>query len=174
MSILLCVTVYEIYCLFYFIGNEQLLQYLNLCRVLQSLLADEQLRHCPVLILGNKIDMPGAASEDYIRQFFGLYGQTTGKVKTLQQIVKFEQAAKFIQCTTNKFSTFDRKVCYTFILYQNTYCKVHFIEKYVLYFIDLEYSSMEYWFHIINTHLSTTLVQQIGNKNGHYTCLVNL
>lgn len=42
-------------------------------------MADEQLASCPVLILGNKIDMPGAASEDYIRQYFGLYGQTTGQ-----------------------------------------------------------------------------------------------
>ncbi|XP_031560724.1 GTP-binding protein SAR1b-like [Actinia tenebrosa] len=48
-------------------------------RELDSLLADEQLSSCPVLILGNKIDLPGAYSEDYIRQFFGLYGQTTGK-----------------------------------------------------------------------------------------------
>lgn len=47
----------------------------------QSLLADEQLASCPVLILGNKIDIPGAASEDYIRQYFGLYGLTTGKVE---------------------------------------------------------------------------------------------
>ena len=46
----------------------------------QSLLADEQLASCPVLLLGNKIDIPGAASEDYIRQYFGLYGLTTGKV----------------------------------------------------------------------------------------------
>lgn len=46
---------------------------------LESLMADEQLASCPVLILGNKIDMPGAASEDYIRQYFGLYGQTTGQ-----------------------------------------------------------------------------------------------
>ena len=47
----------------------------------QSLLADEQLASCPVLLLGNKIDIPGAASEDYIRQYFGLYGLTTGKVR---------------------------------------------------------------------------------------------
>ena len=47
----------------------------------QSLLADEQLASCPVLLLGNKIDIPGAASEDYIRQYFGLYGLTTGKVQ---------------------------------------------------------------------------------------------
>lgn len=47
----------------------------------QSLLADEQLASCPVLLLGNKIDIPGAASEDYIRQYFGIYGLTTGKVQ---------------------------------------------------------------------------------------------
>jgi hypothetical protein len=33
-----------------------------------------------VLILGNKIDRPDAASEDELRNFFALYGQTTGKV----------------------------------------------------------------------------------------------
>merc|ERR1712099_108247 len=46
---------------------------------LDSLLTDEQLSNCPVLILGNKIDRPGAAGEDELRQLFGLYGQTTGK-----------------------------------------------------------------------------------------------
>lgn len=46
----------------------------------QSLLTDEQLSNCPVLILGNKIDKPGAASEDELRAYFNLYGQTTGKV----------------------------------------------------------------------------------------------
>jgi len=48
---------------------------------LDSLLTDEQLSNCPVLILGNKIDRPGAASEDQIRGYFGLHGQTTGKGK---------------------------------------------------------------------------------------------
>lgn len=48
---------------------------------LDSLLTDEQLANCPVLILGNKIDRPGAASEDEIRHYFGLHGQTTGKGK---------------------------------------------------------------------------------------------
>nr|CAD7575688.1 unnamed protein product [Timema californicum] len=46
---------------------------------LDSLLTDEQLSNCPVLILGNKIDRPGAASEDELRNVFALYGQTTGK-----------------------------------------------------------------------------------------------
>jgi len=48
---------------------------------LNSLLTDEQLINCPVLILGNKIDKPGAASEEEIRNTFGFYGQTTGKGK---------------------------------------------------------------------------------------------
>jgi len=48
---------------------------------LNSLLTDEQLVNCPVLILGNKIDRPGAASEEELRNTFGLYGQTTGKGK---------------------------------------------------------------------------------------------
>lgn len=43
-------------------------------------MTDEQLSICPVLVLGNKIDKPGAASEDELRTFFNLYGQTTGKV----------------------------------------------------------------------------------------------
>ena len=47
----------------------------------QSLLTDEQVANAPVLILGNKIDKPGAGSEDEIRHHFGLHGQTTGKVR---------------------------------------------------------------------------------------------
>lgn len=53
---------------------------------LDSLLTDEQLANCPVLILGNKIDKPGAASEDELRQLFALYSQTTGKVKIIKNL----------------------------------------------------------------------------------------
>jgi GTP-binding protein SAR1 len=49
---------------------------------LDSLLTDEALSNCPVLILGNKIDKPGAASEDELRNFYGLYQLTTGKVRS--------------------------------------------------------------------------------------------
>uniref|UniRef100_A0A182Y754 small monomeric GTPase n=1 Tax=Anopheles stephensi TaxID=30069 RepID=A0A182Y754_ANOST len=48
---------------------------------LDSLLTDEALSNCPVLILGNKIDKPGAASEDELRNYFALYQLTTGKGK---------------------------------------------------------------------------------------------
>ncbi|XP_072380995.1 small COPII coat GTPase SAR1-like [Diabrotica undecimpunctata] len=47
---------------------------------LNTLLSDEIISNCPILILGNKIDLPGAASEDELRIRFGLFGQTTGKV----------------------------------------------------------------------------------------------
>lgn len=52
----------------------------NSLLIFQSLLTDEQVASAPVLVLGNKIDKAGAASEDEIRHWLGLHGQTTGKV----------------------------------------------------------------------------------------------
>ena len=49
------------------------------CVELAGLMADEQVADAPVLILGNKIDISGAASEEELRQVFGLQGVTTGK-----------------------------------------------------------------------------------------------
>lgn len=47
---------------------------------LDALLSDEALANVPFLILGNKIDLPYAASEDELRYFLGLSdGLTTGK-----------------------------------------------------------------------------------------------
>jgi GTP-binding protein SAR1 len=48
-------------------------------RELEGLLADEQVSEAPILILGNKIDIPRAISEEELIQFFGLQGLTTGK-----------------------------------------------------------------------------------------------
>jgi len=48
---------------------------------LDSLLLDESLSNCPVLVLGNKIDRQGALSEPELRAYFAL-NQTTGKVCT--------------------------------------------------------------------------------------------
>lgn len=50
-------------------------------RELASLINDEVLSSCPILILGNKIDKPQAASEDLVRHYFGLDAITTGKGK---------------------------------------------------------------------------------------------
>lgn len=44
-------------------------------------MTDETISNVPILILGNKIDRTDAISEEKLREIFGLYGQTTGKVK---------------------------------------------------------------------------------------------
>lgn len=43
-------------------------------------MTDETIGNVPILILGNKIDRNEAISEEKLRELFGLYGQTTGKV----------------------------------------------------------------------------------------------
>ncbi|CAL8466884.1 g6420 [Coccomyxa elongata] len=48
---------------------------------LDALLSEEALSTVPVLILGNKIDIPQAASEDELRLSLGLVNYTTGKGK---------------------------------------------------------------------------------------------
>ena len=53
----------------------------------QGILNDDQIPNIPVLILANKIDKPGAASEDEIRVFFELNNKTTGKVKDTAHIL---------------------------------------------------------------------------------------
>ena len=47
---------------------------------LDSLLLDESLSCCPILVLGNKIDRQGALTEPELRAYFAL-NQTTGKAR---------------------------------------------------------------------------------------------
>jgi len=47
--------------------------------VLNELLANEEIKDVPIAIFGNKIDLPGAASEAELKAAFMLDGQTTGK-----------------------------------------------------------------------------------------------
>lgn len=49
-------------------------------------MTDETIGNVPILILGNKIDRPEAISEESLREMFGLYGQTTGKVSRLRTL----------------------------------------------------------------------------------------
>ncbi|KAL6186041.1 hypothetical protein ACLB2K_042163 [Fragaria x ananassa] len=50
-------------------------------RELDSLLSEESLATVPFLILGNKIDIPDAVSEEKLRFYLGLTNFTTGKGK---------------------------------------------------------------------------------------------
>ncbi|KAI8465068.1 MAG: sar-type small GTPase [Monoraphidium minutum] len=50
-------------------------------RELNGLLSDDGLATVPFMVLGNKIDLPYAVSEDDLRHSLGLAGYTTGKGK---------------------------------------------------------------------------------------------
>lgn len=55
--------------------------------VFQALLETDELRNVPFLILGNKIDLPTAVSEQDLRQALGLM-QTTGKGSAVSKEVR--------------------------------------------------------------------------------------
>ncbi|TIB60237.1 hypothetical protein E3P78_03253, partial [Wallemia ichthyophaga] len=64
-----------------FLVDSQDVERMNETRIeLDALLSIEELSRVPFLVLGNKIDAPGAVSEEELRQSLGLW-QTTGKGK---------------------------------------------------------------------------------------------
>ena len=72
--------------------------------MMQSLLTDEQIASAPILILGNKIDLPGAASEDEIRHLFGLHTLTTGKVTYMAFVIGMRTSAlSILYCQSNSW-----------------------------------------------------------------------
>uniref|UniRef100_A0A0K0DS14 small monomeric GTPase n=1 Tax=Strongyloides stercoralis TaxID=6248 RepID=A0A0K0DS14_STRER len=52
---------------------------------LLSLLKDEQISSCPILVLGNKIDKPNALNEEYLKYYLGITDMTTGKGNILKK-----------------------------------------------------------------------------------------
>lgn len=66
--------------------------------LLQSLLSDDQISGCPVLVLGNKIDKQGACSEDDIKSYFGLHQQLTGQVRHQYLSVTWGMRVALSQC----------------------------------------------------------------------------
>lgn len=56
---------------------------------LRNLLESEELGNCPVVVLGNKIDLPTAASEEELRHALGLYSQMTYHGKGIRPVELF-------------------------------------------------------------------------------------
>lgn len=59
-----------------FLGRER---FIESKKELDNLLADDQLQGVPFVVLGNKIDVGTAASEDELKSALGVMRQTTGK-----------------------------------------------------------------------------------------------
>lgn len=69
-------------------------------------MTDETIANVPILILGNKIDRPEAISEERLRETFGLYGQTTGKVLLLFLLVVLFFVLFWVFCFVCLFAKF--------------------------------------------------------------------
>eukprot|EP00053_Salpingoeca_punica_P003876 m.45732 g.45732 ORF g.45732 m.45732 type:complete len:194 (-) comp12470_c0_seq1:271-852(-) len=69
---------------------------------LDGLLQDPQVAGCPILVLGNKIDCPGAAGEDELRMHLGLHMMTTGKGKIPAKDLGGRRPVELFMCSVLK------------------------------------------------------------------------
>lgn len=103
---------------------------------LDSLLEDETLSTCPILILGNKIDLPGAASEDDLRNVYALYS-TTGKVEC-QYAQLLHVVLETLRFNMYAFKVHaHRKTCF------NVYC--HCVYAHIEIFFFTYFGAIEYF-----------------------------
>ena len=77
----LCISGFQVDAVVYLVDAYDKERFAESKKELDALLSDEGLTNVPFLILGNKIDIPYAASEDELRYHLGLTNFTTGKGK---------------------------------------------------------------------------------------------
>jgi ABC-type lipoprotein release transport system permease subunit len=70
-------------------------------------LTDEQVANAPCLVLGNKIDKPGAASEDEIRHWFGLHGQKYTVIDSFKTAMQTFNSTQLLTSFKTAMQTFN-------------------------------------------------------------------
>jgi GTP-binding protein SAR1 len=74
-------------------------RFLESRKELDALLADDGLANVPFLVLGNKIDLAHAASEDELRHSLGLANYTTGKGKVNLSDTNIKRPIEVFMCS---------------------------------------------------------------------------
>jgi GTP-binding protein SAR1 len=69
---------------------------------LDAILCNEEIINCPILILGNKIDMENAADEEEIKTYFNLGHLLTGKAMSKQKDQFVRPMEIFMTSFTNR------------------------------------------------------------------------
>ncbi|VDL62437.1 unnamed protein product [Hymenolepis diminuta] len=69
---------------------------------LDSLIMNQDIANAPILVLGNKIDIPSAVSEAYLRSRLGLDGQVTGKGTVSRDAIASGRPIEIFMCSILK------------------------------------------------------------------------